>query len=128
MNYKTSTGLGIKESFELFNANNPEVYVAFEAQALAAVRMKKTKVSSKQILGFIRWNMFLAVDQNETFKINDAYTSHYSRLFAENNPSYADIFNYRALRDSANEHSTEPLGLLVDTPSGRVTFGKAILA
>lgn len=98
MNYQEFNGVSIKEGFDRFHANNPEVYEAFEAQALAAVRMKKTKVSSKQILGFIRWNMFLAVDQNETFRINDAYTSHYSRLFAEKHPAHANIFNYRKLR------------------------------
>ena len=99
MTYKDLKGESIKEGFEKFHALNPEVYNAFETQALAAVRMKKTKVSSKQILGFIRWNMFLAVDQNETFRINDAYTSYYSRLFADKNPNHADIFNYRTLRN-----------------------------
>jgi|TARA_R110002095_G_scaffold194434_1_gene172746 hypothetical protein len=103
------TGVSIKKGFEAFNSNNPEVYKAFEAQALAAVRMKKTKVSSKQILGFIRWNMFLAIDQNETFKINDAYTAHYSRLFADNHPQHAGIFNYRNLRDSSDEHTVNVL-------------------
>ena len=91
-------GKTIKESFEQFHANNPEVYTAFEVQALAAVKMGKKKVSSKQILGFIRWNMFLAVDQNETYRINDSYTSHYAREFAKNHPDSAGIFNYRALR------------------------------
>ena len=103
MNYQELKGETIKEGFDKFHSNNPEVYEAFESQALAAVRMKKTKVSSKQILGFIRWNMFLAVDKNETFKINDAYTSYYSRLFAELNPAHASIFNYRRLRSTSNK-------------------------
>jgi hypothetical protein len=98
MNYQQQTGITIEEAFEAFNTRNPEVYKAFEAQALAAVRLGKRKVSSKQILGYIRWNMFLAIDQNETFKINDAYTAHYARLFAKNYPQYSGIFNFRELR------------------------------
>tara|TARA_R110000744_G_scaffold206864_1_gene325498 strand:+ start:938 stop:1243 length:306 start_codon:yes stop_codon:yes gene_type:complete len=97
--YKQLTGVTIKDSFDNFHLTNPQVYSIFEAKAFTAIRMGKTKMSSKLILNVIRWEAFIqTTDPNSTYKINDAYTSHYARLFAEKNPAHADVFNYRALR------------------------------
>tara|TARA_R110000737_G_C14524521_1_gene476009 strand:+ start:101 stop:406 length:306 start_codon:yes stop_codon:yes gene_type:complete len=97
--FSKTNGVTIKDSFDQFHITNPQVYSIFEAKAFAAIKMGKTKMSSKLILNVIRWEAFIqTTDVNSTYKINDAYTSHYARLFAEENPAHADVFNYRALR------------------------------
>jgi hypothetical protein len=62
-------------------------------------------VSSKQIIGFLRWEVALQIDSKDDFKINDAFTSHYARLFAKDHPEYEDIFNFRELRASTDTHT-----------------------
>lgn len=131
-----SRGKSIKELFETFNTNNPQVYTAFQTEAIRAFKMGKTKLSSKQIIGYIRWNFFMDTDDSaSTFRINDAYTSHYARLFAINNPTLANLFNYRGLRDSSDEHTLssgvklkevidlEAFGITTESPAGVVRFG-----
>ena len=100
---KEVKGINIKQAFELFDKANPEVYNLFEMKALTAYQMGKNKMSSKLIINVIRWEAFIQTeDKFSTFKINDAYTSHYARKFALNNPSLKNLFNYRELRDTDN--------------------------
>ena len=97
--FSKTNGLTIKEAFDNFHTTNPQVYSIFQAKAFAAIKMGKTKMSSKLILNVIRWEVFIQTnDANSNYRINDAYTAHYARMFAENNPAYADVFNYRNLR------------------------------
>ena len=136
-----TTGKTIKESFDVFNANNPEVYNLFEMKAIMASKMGKKKISSKLIVNVIRWEAFLDTEDSvSTFKINDAYTSHYARLFAINNPTLRSLFNYRELRDSSDEHTLssgvklkelldiEAFGVTSETPAGEVRFGSRKLS
>ena len=97
--FSKTNGVTIKDSFDQFHITNPQVYNIFETKAFDAINMGKTKMSSKLILNVIRWEAFIqTTDKNSTYKINDAYTAHYARMFAENNPVHADVFNYRNLR------------------------------
>ncbi len=98
MNYKQLNGKSIRDGFNEFHNENPHIYIEFEAQALRAIERGREKISAKLIINWIRWNHFLkSSDQN--FRINDAYQSYYARLFAEKHPEYADVFEYRKLRN-----------------------------
>ena len=98
MNYKELNGCSIRDGFNKFNKENPHIFIAFEEQALKAIKKGRTKLSSKLIINWIRWNEFLRTsDQN--FKINDAYQSYYARHFVEKHKQYADIFEFRKLRN-----------------------------
>lgn len=98
MNYKQLNGITIREGFEKFNAENPHIYQEFERQALIAINKGRSKISSKLIINWIRWNEFLrSSDQN--FKINDAYQSYYARHFVLQHPQHADKFEFRKLRN-----------------------------
>ena len=97
--FSRTNGVTITEAFNNFHTANPQVYSIFEAKAFAAIKMGKTKMSSKLILNVIRWEAFIqTTDSISTYKINDAYTAHYARMFALNNPAHKDVFNYRTLR------------------------------
>ena len=98
MNYKELNGCSIRDGFNKFNEANPHIFIAFEEQALKAINNGRTKLSSKLIINWIRWNEFLRTsDQN--FKINDAYQSYYARHFVEKHKEYADVFEFRKLRN-----------------------------
>ena len=101
MNHLELNGTTIKESFDIFNKNNPHIYELFEMKAMTAVKLGKRKISSKLILNVIRWENFIDTDDKlSRYKLNDSYSSHYARLFAEKNPKYSTVFNYRALRST----------------------------
>ncbi len=109
MDFVKSCGVSIQRAFEKFHENNPHVYKLFEKETKHAIIDKnKKKLSAKMIINAIRWNIFLETvddveftdkDGNKTvFRINDAYTSRYARLFIQKNPEYENIFNLKELR------------------------------
>jgi len=97
MNYRELNGVTIREGFMRFHKENPHVYEAFEKQVLRAIDKGRNKISAKLIINWIRWNEYIKTD--EYFRINDAYQSYYARLFVEKHPQYADIFDFRKLRN-----------------------------
>lgn len=118
MNYEQTTGRSIQSDFETFHKDNPEVYELFKrytrqiwnAQIKRGIPRDTVRTSSKLIINRIRWEVEIAglsggnSEENvingiyDEFKINDAFTSRYARLFAEQHPEYAYIFNLRKLR------------------------------
>lgn len=101
--FEEQTGRSIEAAFAEYHANNPLVYDLFKEQVFRAIRLNRAKISSKQIIGYLRWEVALQVNNNkDEFKINDAFTSHYARLFAKDHPQHADIFNFRDLRSGTD--------------------------
>ena len=98
--YKEQHGYTIQEDFEKFHNDNPGVYKEFENQVFQAKSKGKKKISSKTVIGFIRWEYFLRTESKDEFKINDAYTSRYARLYLSKHPQDQEIFNLRNLRSN----------------------------
>lgn len=98
MNYQELHGITIREGFNKFNFENPQIYQAFEEQALKAIKRGRDKISAKLIINWIRWNEVLS-SSDMNFKIDDAYQSYYARLFVEKHPEHSDAFNFRKLRN-----------------------------
>lgn len=105
MKYKDTTGKAIQDAFIEFHRKNRKVYDLFVEQVIRAVRLNKTMVSSKAIINWIRWEVSLNINTKDSYKINDAFTPHYARLFMKEYPQYADMFEVRELRDGS-EHGT----------------------
>lgn len=101
--FATTNEKTIAEAFAEFHAANPKVYDLFKEQVYRALRVKKEMVSSKAIINWIRWEVSLNMDTKDTYKINDAFTSHYARLFIKDHPHYADMFEVRVLRDGSEK-------------------------
>jgi hypothetical protein len=125
MNYQTATGKTIEQAFISYHEENPEVFEMFkkylneiitaeQSKTRASIAMirehKKLKTSAKMILNRIRWEIATVglkgtgSEENasnnkfDSFKINDAFSSRYARLFSEQNPDWSFLFNQRALR------------------------------
>ena len=115
MNYKELNGCSIRDGFNKFNEENPHIYKAFEDQALKAINKGRTKISSKLIINWIRWNEFLRTS-DKNFKINDAYQSYYARYFVSKYPEYTNMFEFRKLRN-------EEIGsYMVIDENGQISF------
>lgn len=109
MKHKELSGMSIEQSFKKFNKENPHVYKMFSEQCLIAIKKGKSKISSKAIINWMRWEIFMQTNKRASinidgkifeFKINDAYTSRYARLFLIKNPKYMGIFDLRQLRSA----------------------------
>lgn len=126
MNYQQSTGKSIERAFNEYHEENPQVFEMFKKyliEILEAERKKRgfistemikeqktLKTSSKMILNRIRWEIATVGIQNtnseqnaservfDGFKINDAFTSRYARLFVDQNQDWSFLFNLRSLR------------------------------
>ena len=90
----------IDQSFETFHKDNPHIYQYFVHIAMEWIKSGAKKISSKQIVGRIRWYLDVETkgEEAKVWKVNDAYTSRLARLFAKENPDYAQYFEFRGLR------------------------------
>ena len=91
----------IREKFEQFHKENPQV---LEALVLVARRAKKrgmTRVGINHLSEIIRWEMWVptAADQHSPYKLCNTYRPYYARLIAETHPDLADLFEFRQLHE-----------------------------
>lgn len=98
--YKTATGKTIDESFEEYVKDNPEIYKLFIGYALSWLKTGAKKISSKQIIGRIRWEVEVETkgESARDFKCNDAFTSRFARKFLSDYPEYSERIELRELR------------------------------
>lgn len=110
MNYQSTTGKTIEQSFHEFDQANPKVYELFKSYTKELIKKKGWskecglpegfKTSAKLIINRIRWEMYIETVSGDGFRINDAFTAYYARKFANDYPAFKDIFNYRELRSN----------------------------
>lgn len=91
---ETLTPIDMK--FEDFHRDNPLVYDLFKRFALRAIRSGYEHFSAKTIIERIRWETNIETSDPD-FKINNNYTSRYSRLFQKDFPRYSGFFRDREL-------------------------------
>ena len=122
--YLQTNGKTIEQAFTEYHEENPEVFEMFRKYLLQIVNSnlsktvsierlqaeKKIRTSSKMIINRIRWEIATVgiqapnSEENvkegkfDSFKINDAFTSRYARLFCDQNPEWSFLFNLRNLR------------------------------
>jgi hypothetical protein len=107
MNFQRATGKTIQQAFDEYHKNNPKVYERFKEYAIKSIKNGKSRISFKLILNVIRWSYFMETkDETQvlingkwvTFRINDAYSSRYARLFIQEFPEHTEKIEMRELR------------------------------
>ncbi len=98
MNFKETTGKSIAQAFDEFHRDNPKVYELFKSYALRAIDKGKKKASAKMLINAIRWEHYLETVTDDEYRINDAFTAYYARLFIRDFPDYDYLFELRAIR------------------------------
>lgn len=95
------TGMTIEEAFERFDAENPHIYELFKKYLREWYKANKhnpsAKTSSKLIINRIRWEVMTTTTADD-YKINDAFTAHYARKFANEHPQFSHLFEFREIR------------------------------
>ena len=82
--------------FEKYHSANPEIWNMFKELTFQLIRAGRNHFSSDAILHTIRFNT--AIRGGKDFKINNNYSSMYSRLFTTNFPEHKDFFEQRILK------------------------------
>lgn len=98
--YKEANSKTIDQYFEQYVKDNPDIYGYYVSFAIAWLKSGARKISSKQIIGRIRWELEVETKGSEAIcrKINDIYSSRFSRLFISEYPEYSERFEFRELR------------------------------
>lgn len=82
--------------FERYHKENPEIWDQFKEATFALIKVGRKHFSADAILHSIRFNTVLRGGTD--FKINNNYSSMYSRLFTANFPEHKDFFEHRKLK------------------------------
>lgn len=107
MTYQEARKSTIQERFNKFHHDNPVVYSMIKKEVLNLFKKGAKKVSIKRVINDIRWDMFFITKEptlfepggaTRKFKIDDAFTSRYNRLFVQEFPQYAQQIEQRKLR------------------------------
>lgn len=107
MTYSQNTGRSIQEDFKKFHENNPHVYQTIKKEAFKLLKGGAKKISIKRVANVVRWDKYFITNEptlfeiegeQRRFKINDAFTSRYNRLFITEHPELADKLETRRLR------------------------------
>lgn len=88
----------IDDRFVAFHAANPDVYEELRALALSGARRGLRRLGIKSLFEVVRWNRALAT-RGEPWKLNNDFTSRYSRLLMDQEPELDGIFELRALQE-----------------------------
>lgn len=98
-----------KENFEKYDAENPQLWEAFEKYALQAAKYRG-RFGARAIFQRIRWDTM--VSGKGDYKITDGWCAHYARKFAKVHPEHKDLFTFSKLKyedEETSEQSAEPV-------------------
>ena len=92
--------MGIKEDFETYHAEHPEVYE--HLVALAREWQQRTfakKIGIATLYERLRWEYGIQGKDQHGFKLNNNYRAYYARLIMEENYDLSFLFDVRRLND-----------------------------
>lgn len=87
----------IQADFDAFHEAHPEVFGKFHEYAEELYQRGYRRYSADMILGRIRWHFNIERGDRD-FKLNDHFTSRYSRLLMSTYSKFAGFFETRQLK------------------------------
>ena len=84
------------ERFKEFHSQNPDVYQGFKNLAFEMKNTGRTRYSAQAIIYVLRWESDLKTT-GDVFKINNDFTSIYSRLMCHHYPEFRNFFELRVM-------------------------------
>ena len=82
--------------FEAYHRRNPAIWETFKELTFQLIDAGRKHYSADGILHAIRFNT--ALRGEVTYKINNNFSSYYSRMFTANFPHHKDFFEQRKLK------------------------------
>jgi hypothetical protein len=90
-------GTTIDEQFRDFHEANPHVFNNLRTLALRLKQQGRTRIGMKMLFEVLRYQ-YLVHTEGDSFRLNNNYTSRYTRLLCEKEPSLDGLFEKRSLR------------------------------
>lgn len=90
--------LTIQERFEQFDRENPEVFELIVGQVKKAIEAGKEKFSIKVVVEWIRWETFVQPIPGGPYKLNNDFSSRYSRKLITMFPHWEKHIEQRCLK------------------------------
>lgn len=87
----------IQVDFEKFCESNPHIYPLIVKLARQAKARGFKRYSMDVILAIIRWHHEVQTNSDEPWKLNNNWTSRFSRKVMDENPDLAGFFELRVL-------------------------------
>lgn len=88
----------IQERFELFDRENPNIYLLFVRFSRQAKASGRKRYSINAIFERVRWHVNIETASADDFKLNNDFRSRYARLIMEREPELIDFFEIRELK------------------------------
>lgn len=89
----------IQERFYAFDQTNPHVYARLEQMTAQLVARGRRRVGMKMLFEVLRWERALSTDDpTSEFRLNNVYSSRYSRKLMDAHPEWEGIFGTRELK------------------------------
>ena len=85
----------LETAWRKFHEANPRVWRLYQQFTFDLIRAGHEHGSSDMILHRIRWETAVKVNTSEVVKINNNFSSLYSRLFSQSYPEHGDFFMQR---------------------------------
>lgn len=88
----------IRERFEEFDQDNPDVWELFKQFTFELINAGREYYSVDAVVHRIRWETAVQTESKDEYKINDHFTAHYARKFHDEFPKHTGFFRTRPLR------------------------------
>jgi hypothetical protein len=88
----------IQAKFEQFHEQNPKVYAKLVEYAFLAKANGHKHISIKLLFERLRWYATVEIKSDDTYVLNNSYTSRYARLIMQQEPALKDFFVTREVR------------------------------
>ena len=100
MKFSEQKGISISDAFARFHLEHPEVYFHFSRYVSDMILEGYMEVSAKLIVNRLRWEVFRLKSGEVILRIDESFTTHYSRLYVQDHPEHASYFRILTLRNT----------------------------
>ena len=107
----------ILDAFEVFHAENPEVWRLFRKFSLEANAAGRCHYSSNAIFERIRWHIEIETSGGEV-KLNNNFRAHYARMFHLYRPDLDGFFRNRKLTSESETAANDDRQVFIDKQAG----------
>jgi len=87
----------LKEKFDLWDEENPEVYKLFCKFTLQAAEKGHKRLSAWMIVNRIRWETSVVTVGND-YKVSNDFIALYARKFMQDHPEYDGFFSVKSMK------------------------------
>ena len=88
----------LKQKFDEWNKENPEVYALFKRFSFEAISKGHKRLSAWMIANRIRWETSIETFSVDEYKISNDYIALYARMFMRDHPEYDGFFKTKEMK------------------------------